>query len=101
MRARHLGALIAEQDHELVAAPAEGLILVADGRLQQVADVAQDLVAHQVPVAVVDVLEIVHVADHHHAFEPRGSSTRRASAAWFNRPVSRSRSIVCLRSRRR
>ncbi len=41
---------------------------MADGGLQQVADVAQNFVADQVPVAVVDVLEIVHVADHDHAF---------------------------------
>ena len=48
--------------------------------LQQVADVAQDLVAHQVAVAVVDVLEIVHVADRHHAVELR---------RFFHRPRQR------------
>src|ERR1039458_8174277 len=44
---------------------------IADGGLQQVPDVAQDFVSHQVAVTVVDVLETVHVADGHHSLERR------------------------------
>ena len=57
------GLGVGQQDGELFPALAAGEVLVAQHGAQRRADAGQDLVAHRVPVLVVDLLEVVEV-DH-------------------------------------
>jgi hypothetical protein len=50
-------------DQELLPAPAGDDVLAAEGAGEQAAEPAQDLVAGGVPVAVVDLLEVVEIED--------------------------------------
>ena len=52
-------------DHELVAAVARAEVVGPDGGAQRVTGAAQDLVADEVSVALVDLLELVEVEHHH------------------------------------
>ena len=64
---RHdLGALAGrsrEQDQELLAAPATGVVVDAEGAPKSLADTSQDLVSDVVSVGVVDLLEVVEVEE--------------------------------------
>src|SRR5256712_9637208 len=53
-----------EHDRKLVAAPAAGDVALTDRRPKRVRDAAQCLVAAQVPVAGVHVLEAVEIGEH-------------------------------------
>src|SRR5207245_4514027 len=57
------GARPGKDERELVAAPAPGDVALADRRPERVRDPAQRLVAEEVAVAVVDVLEAVEIAE--------------------------------------
>jgi hypothetical protein len=54
---------VGQQDRELLPALAAGEVLVPQHGAQRRADAGQDLVAHRVPMLVVDLLEVVEV-DH-------------------------------------
>ena len=56
-----MGVQTGQQHGELLAADAEDGVLVADGAVQGLGDMAQGLVAHRVAMCVVDSLEVVDI----------------------------------------
>ena len=95
-------AAVLEQDRELVAAQAGRGVGRAQGRLQALADLGQQLVARGVPERVVDRLEVVEVHEQDRdrlvgraACARARGSTRSRNSARFASPVTGSWNAWC------
>ena len=60
-----VGGQAGSDHHKFVSAHASHVVVLAAGFFQSLGKQAQDAVAFQMAEAVVDLLEAIHVADHH------------------------------------